>query len=116
MRSTAYRLLLLPAAAAAVLTLGACGNDSDGVHSDSTHDNAYITALKAAGVDVSDRDARISEGKQVCKDLKDGKQVISYDGSAGADTAQKAALAGAAVGAFCPDMQSKLMPTGLPTG
>ena len=41
MRSTKIRLLMLPLAAAAVLTVGGCSSDD-------AADTAYISALKAA--------------------------------------------------------------------
>lgn len=110
MRTTKLRLALLPIAAA-VLALTACGGD-DSSSSSTSQDNRYIAALKMAGIDTNDRDALIKEGHQVCDDLKAGKQVLDFgDPGSGADAGRQATIAGAAVGAFCPDQQGKLVPT-----
>ena len=100
MRSTKIRLLMLPLAAAAVLTVGGCSSDD-------AADTAYLSALKAGGVNTDNREALIAKGKQICEDLKGGTPAMDLVESNGGG-AQGAATVGAAIGAYCKDQQGKL--------
>lgn len=124
MRST--RLMLLPVAAATALFLGACGDSGDGASGESdkgplagamagdssSQDDRFIQALGSVGIDTSNRGELIAEGKEVCADLESGKSM--QDVFAGATSAEKAGIVGAAIGTYCPDQQSKIAET-IPT-
>ncbi|MFT3661389.1 MAG: DUF732 domain-containing protein [Gordonia sp. (in: high G+C Gram-positive bacteria)] len=132
MRATRRRLLMIPIAAAAALVLGACGGGDgggDAGESDPSAETAasasgdpearFITALETARIDTGDRDALVAQGKKACEGLKSGKSMSDLLNEAskkqGQEQMKALAVTGAAVGAFCPDQQSKLVPSGVPT-
>lgn len=104
---------------AASVVLTACGSDSGSSAVDSAGSAAYLKAIKVVGTSYSNDDAAIEAGKQACSDLKASKSVsdvlASLKAEAGGE-AQAMTVMGAAIGAFCPDQQTKLIPTTVPTG
>lgn len=95
--------LLVPLAVAAVLTACSGGDAKTDI---------YLKSLDAAGVSFSSDSAAISAGKKVCDDLKAGKAAtdLSRGADPGGDLVRGASVVGAAIAAFCPDQQSKLIP------
>ncbi|MFM9377385.1 DUF732 domain-containing protein [Gordonia sp. VNK21] len=116
-----HRLLMLPLAAAAALLLGACGDDSSddsaaASTTPSSGEGTFLQILQASGVDISDRDALIAEGKQICADLKAGTPITEVIDGQGQDAVRSAAMSSAAVVGLCPDQQDKLLPSNVPSG
>ena len=79
-------------------------------HADST-DDAFISALNAAGITYSDPDAAVGAGKWVCDKVNGGtemsdvvKTLTSKNASLNPDKASK--FAAIAANAYCPDASS----------
>ncbi|MCF8606551.1 DUF732 domain-containing protein [Gordonia sp. HY442] len=109
-----------PMIVAVALVSGACGSDDSNSDSpDSSHRQAYLSAVKVTGVKFADDDEAVSVGQKICKDLENGTSVsdAAKGVSQAANSGQGAAVVGAAMGSFCPGAAKDMMPdkSDLPT-
>ncbi|MFI9505522.1 DUF732 domain-containing protein [Nocardia sp. NPDC052566] len=99
-------LAVLPALA---IVLTACGSSTESPARD-PKDTAYLAALDAAGVPHADNDAAIRDGKAVCatitKNRETPTEVASGISIPALNAKQSAALASAAIDAYCPQPKS----------